>query len=108
MGHEIAGEVVEIGDGVEGWAVGDRVQVIAAIPCGTCAECLRGRMTVCPNQESIGYQYDGGFAEYMVVPAKVLGGRRAQPHPRRSQLRRGVGRRAVRLRHQRAGARPGR
>src|SRR3954454_18346136 len=72
MGHEIAGEVVEPGEGVEGWAAGDRVQVIAAIPCGTCAECRRGSMTVCPNQESIGYQYDGGVAEYMVVPGKVL------------------------------------
>ena len=35
MGHEIAGEVVELGEGVTGWAPGDRVQVIAAIPCGT-------------------------------------------------------------------------
>jgi L-iditol 2-dehydrogenase len=72
MGHEIAGEIVELGDGAEGWAVGDRVQVIAAIPDGTCPDCLAGRMTVCPNQESMGYQYDGGFAEYMVVPAKVI------------------------------------
>ncbi|MEV0238093.1 zinc-dependent dehydrogenase [Nonomuraea sp. NPDC050786] len=63
MGHEIAGEVVE---------TGERVQVIAAIPCGTCPECRRGRLTVCPNQESMGYHYDGGFAEYMVIPAKVL------------------------------------
>ncbi len=72
MGHEIAGEIVEVGDGLTGWGVGDRVQVIAAIPCGVCEECRRGRMTVCPNQESMGYHYDGGFAEYMVVPAKVL------------------------------------
>ena len=72
MGHEIAGEVVAVGDDVGGWQVGDRVQVIAAIPCGECAECRRGRMTVCPNQESMGYHYDGGFAELMVVPAKVL------------------------------------
>jgi L-iditol 2-dehydrogenase len=72
MGHEVAGEIVEVGAGVDGWQPGDRVQVIAAIPCGRCAECRRGRMTVCPNQESIGYQYDGGFAEFMVVPAKVL------------------------------------
>lgn len=72
MGHEIAGEVTEVGAGVTGWQPGDRVQVIAAIPCGTCAECRRGRMTVCPNQESMGYHYDGGFAEYLVVPAKVL------------------------------------
>lgn len=86
MGHEIAGEIVEVGDGVGGsagdgrhegdgnvaWTPGDRVQVIAAIPCGACAECRRGRMTVCPNQRSMGYQYDGGFAEYMIVPAAVL------------------------------------
>src|SRR6266540_1216305 len=72
MGHEIAGDVVETGEGVTGWTPGDRVQVIAAIPCGRCVECVRGRMTVCPNQESIGYHYDGGFAEYTVVPAKVL------------------------------------
>jgi L-iditol 2-dehydrogenase len=72
MGHEIAGEVAEAGAGVSGWAAGDRVQVIAAIPCGRCEECLRGRMTVCPNQESMGYHYDGGFAEHTIVPAKVL------------------------------------
>jgi len=72
MGHEIAGQVVSVGEGVAGWAEGDRVQVIAAIPCGRCGECRRGRMTVCPNQESMGYQYDGGFAEFMVVPPSVL------------------------------------
>ena len=72
MGHEIAGEVVELGDGVTGWRPGDRVQVIAAIPDGSCEECRRGRMTVCTNQESMGYHYDGGFAEYTIVPAKVL------------------------------------
>jgi L-iditol 2-dehydrogenase len=73
IGHEIAGEVVQVGDGATGgWQPGDRVQVIAAIPCGQCPDCLRGRQTICPNQESMGYHYDGGFAEYMVVPAKVL------------------------------------
>lgn len=72
IGHELAGEVVEVGDGVDGWAVGDRVQVIAAVPCGTCAYCTSGRMTVCPNQTSMGYQYPGGFAEFMVVPRQVL------------------------------------
>lgn len=72
IGHEIAGEIAAVGDGVQGWAPGDRVQVIAAIPCGRCAECRRGRQTVCPNQESMGYHYEGGFAEYTVIPAKVL------------------------------------
>lgn len=69
LGHEVAGEVVA---GAGGWSVGDRVQVIAAIPDGTCHECRHGWQTVCPNQERIGYQHDGGFAELMRVPAKVL------------------------------------
>jgi L-iditol 2-dehydrogenase len=78
MGHEIAGEVLEIGANVgppsdgKPWQVGDRVQVIAAVPDGTCPDCLRGWMTICPNQTSIGYQYDGGFAEYLIVPEQVL------------------------------------
>jgi L-iditol 2-dehydrogenase len=72
MGHEIAGEVVEVGADVPGWVRGDRVQVIAAIPCGECDECRAGRMTICPNQVSMGYHFDGGFAEYMVVPENVL------------------------------------
>ncbi len=72
IGHEIAGEIVEIGEGVTGFKLGDRVQVIAAIPCGKCWACLEGRMTVCPNQLSMGYQFPGGFAEYMIVPEEVL------------------------------------
>jgi L-iditol 2-dehydrogenase len=72
LGHEVAGEVVEAGEGAGGWSAGDRVQVIAAIPDGSCHECRHGWMTVCPNQERIGYQHDGGFAELMLVPAKVL------------------------------------
>lgn len=73
MGHEIAGEVVEVGAEVAGgWQPGDRVQVIAAIPCGECEDCRAGHMTICPNQVSMGYHFDGGFAEYMVVPDNVM------------------------------------
>ena len=72
MGHEIAGEITDVGAGVDGWLVGDRVQVIAAIPDGTCPDCLAGRLSVCPNQLSMGYQFPGGFAEYMIVPNNVL------------------------------------
>lgn len=72
MGHEVAGEVAEVGANVSGWAVGDRAQVIAAVPCGDCYECRKGWMAICENQTSVGYQYDGGFAEYMVVPRQVL------------------------------------
>ena len=77
IGHEIAGEVVEVGADVNAtygssWSVGDRAQVIAAVPCGECHECRKGWMAVCQNQTSVGYQYDGGFAEYMIVPRQVL------------------------------------
>lgn len=72
IGHELAGEVVEVGEGTEGFAVGDRVQVIAAVPCGECWACEAGIAQVCPNQTSMGYQYPGGFAEYMIVPALVV------------------------------------
>ncbi|HWJ82409.1 MAG TPA: zinc-dependent dehydrogenase [Nocardioides sp.] len=77
IGHEIAGEVVEVGAEVNArygadWQVGDRAQVIAAVPCGECHECRKGWMAVCQNQTSVGYQYDGGFAEYMIVPRQVL------------------------------------
>ena len=73
IGHEIAGEIVEVGADVQGnWQPGDRVQVIAAVPCGDCHECRKGWMAVCQNQTSVGYQYDGGFAEYMIVPREVL------------------------------------
>ena len=41
-------------------------------PCGKCHECRKGWMAVCQNQTSVGYQYDGGFAEYMIVPREVL------------------------------------
>ena len=72
-GHEVAGEVVEVGaDSQGGFRVGDRVQCIAAVPCGECHECQKGWMEVCQNQTSVGYQYDGGFAEYMIVPEQVL------------------------------------
>ena len=73
MGHEVAGEVVEVGaQALGGFVVGDRVQSIAAVPCGECHECGKGWMEVCQNQTSVGYQYDGGFAEFMVVPEQVL------------------------------------
>ena len=72
LGHEIAGEVAELGPGVHDWSPGDRVQVIAAIPDGVCHYCRRGQETVCEDLESMGYQYDGGFAEFMRVPRRVL------------------------------------
>jgi len=72
MGHEIAGEVLELGPGVDGVAVGDRVQLIAAIPDGTCAECRAGHPSTCLNQVAMGYQLPGGYADQVVAPAAAL------------------------------------
>ncbi len=72
IGHEISGEVVELGSQISGFELGARVQVIAAIPCGDCWLCKSHRMTICENQLSMGYQFAGGFAEYMVIPWEVI------------------------------------
>lgn len=73
LGHELAGEIVAVGpDAVGNHAVGDRVQVIAAVPCGRCEYCDRGWQTVCPNQKAVGYHWDGGLAQYIVIPQEVL------------------------------------
>lgn len=72
IGHEIAGTVIEVGDSVLGYSSGDRVQVIAAVPCEDCWACRASRQGICINQTSMGYQYPGGFASEMIVPAAVL------------------------------------
>jgi L-iditol 2-dehydrogenase len=72
IGHEVTGTVVEVGGDVTGFAVGQRVAVAPAIPCGDCRYCRRGIQTMCDNLRSIGYQFDGGFAEYMAVPHSAI------------------------------------
>ncbi|TDD13649.1 alcohol dehydrogenase [Kribbella turkmenica] len=67
-GHELAGTIAAIGDGVEGWQVGDRVTTPFICACGTCEQCLSGNQQVCPNQLQPGFNYWGSFAEYVAVP----------------------------------------
>jgi L-iditol 2-dehydrogenase len=83
VGHEIAGEVVEVSSGVTGWQPGDRVQVVPVIPCGSCPDCLSGWMNVCPRKKTIGYDYDGGFAQFMIVPSSALAAGGVHPIPGR-------------------------
>ena len=68
IGHEVAGTIREAGGALSGWCEGDRVAVAPAIPCCECSYCRRGLPTMCDNLRSIGYEYDGGFADYMIVP----------------------------------------
>jgi L-iditol 2-dehydrogenase len=67
LGHEITGEIVEVGKGVDRYNVGDRVFVSHHVPCNTCRYCLRGLHTVCETLHTTNYD-PGGFAEYLRVP----------------------------------------
>lgn len=72
-GHEIAGRIDALGDGVSGWAVGDRVGVgWHGGHDGTCDRCRHGDFITCPNLTIPGIAYDGGYADYVVAPAAVL------------------------------------
>jgi len=70
MGHEICGEVAAVGDGVSGWAVGDRAVPGISGPCGRCPDCAAGRanLCVCGHADRLW----GAFAEYVRVPAGVV------------------------------------
>jgi propanol-preferring alcohol dehydrogenase len=71
-GHEVVGKIESLGEGVEGWNVGQRVGVgFLAGSCGHCSECRSGHLVNCTNQEFTGVHHDGGYAEWMV--AKVSG-----------------------------------
>lgn len=72
IGHEIAGEVAEVGPLVDGFAVGDRVTVYFYLTCGSCRWCERGRDDLCDRRGQVGREIDGGLAEYVRLPARNL------------------------------------
>ncbi|MCM8807153.1 MAG: zinc-dependent dehydrogenase [candidate division WOR-3 bacterium] len=71
-GHEVSGIVIKVGKNVKEYKEGDRVAIAPAIPCGKCFYCRKGQQTMCDNLKAIGYHYDGGFAEYMLVPENAV------------------------------------
>jgi D-arabinose 1-dehydrogenase-like Zn-dependent alcohol dehydrogenase len=72
-GHEIAGVIDAVGEGAEPWKIGDRVGVgWYGGNCGKCASCRRGDFITCVNLLIPGISYDGGYAEYVVVPSAAL------------------------------------
>ena len=72
LGHEISGEIVEIESNVSKFKVGDKVSVGADIPCEGCKFCDRGQPNCCDTNLAIGYQFDGGFAEYITLDKLVV------------------------------------
>jgi threonine 3-dehydrogenase len=69
VGHEYAGEVIEMGQEVRGFALGDRVSGEGHITCGHCRNCRAGRRHLCRNSVGVGVNRSGCFAEYLVIPA---------------------------------------
>lgn len=72
IGHEFAGTIDELGEGVDGWQEGDRVVASDAFPCGECLACRRGRPEGCINLTMVGFSIDGAMAEYVKMPAREL------------------------------------
>ena len=77
MGHEAAGVIERVGQGVRGLAAGDRVSFDSTVSCGTCDFCRRGQINLCDNRSVLGvscgdYRRHGAFAEYVAVPGRIV------------------------------------
>jgi 6-hydroxycyclohex-1-ene-1-carbonyl-CoA dehydrogenase len=72
LGHEVSGTLAQLGPDVEGWAEGDRVLLPAVYGCGQCAMCRSGRENICRRMVMFGNNVDGGYAEFILAPAKDL------------------------------------
>ena len=71
-GHELAGTIVQVGENTQNYQEGDRVAVAPNIPCGRCFYCQRGMQTSCQKLQTIGIHRDGGFAQYVAIPAQAV------------------------------------
>jgi threonine 3-dehydrogenase len=69
LGHEFVGRIVEVGAGVTGYQVGELVSCESHVVCNACIACRTGNAHVCENTRILGVDIDGGFAEYVAVPA---------------------------------------
>jgi len=71
-GHEPVGVIAALGEGVDGFRTGQEVAVCPILACGACFFCRRGYRNRCPQRTTLGYDDDGGLAEYMLVPAALI------------------------------------
>ncbi|MGO8745546.1 MAG: alcohol dehydrogenase catalytic domain-containing protein [Thermoguttaceae bacterium] len=72
MGHEFTGLVETVGEGVRGFAIGERVVMATSVSCGACYYCNRGWNNLCVELAPMGFAYDGGMARYVTVPARAV------------------------------------
>lgn len=72
LGGEIAGLIAELGADVDDWRTGERVAIQSNLFCGSCEYCLKGEESICLNGKMLGVDRDGGFAEFVTVPARSL------------------------------------
>jgi len=70
IGHELSGEIADVGEKVHGFRTGDRVATSICIGCASCRYCRKGYFNLCDKLEEIGVTIDGGMAEYVSVPAR--------------------------------------
>ena len=90
VGHEFAGEIESVGDGVTGLRAGHLVTAEGHIVCGHCLQCRTGNSHICQNTRIISVDRDGAFAEYIVMPATnvlTLDGGRSPPRSAQSWTR---------------------
>jgi L-iditol 2-dehydrogenase len=74
MGHELTGIVDTIGKNVSGFDIGDRLVMATSVACGDCYYCKAGHRNLCANIAPMGFTFEGGMAEYTIIPARAIAG----------------------------------
>lgn len=72
LGHELAGTVAELGEGVTGFQVGDPVGMTPSVACNACDQCQEGNFNLCAAAKVLGHDINGGLAEFFLVPAEAV------------------------------------
>ncbi|MCL4385454.1 MAG: alcohol dehydrogenase catalytic domain-containing protein [Actinobacteria bacterium] len=72
LGHEVAGEIAEVGSNIKQFKVGMRLSMAPNIGCGVCDQCVSGQSNYCEDYSAIGINLNGSFAEYMVIPEEYI------------------------------------